>query len=267
MHRLAFPLVLGCEGAGILENGTEVLLYPCMGSPDFKGDETLDPKRNVFSELTNGTLAEYVNAPRRNVIIRPKGMGVETAAVLGVAWLTAYRMLVTKSGLKAGQTMLVQGSSGGVTTALIQLGAAAGMRVWCTGRTAAKRELGLKLGAERAFEAGAELPEKVDAVFDASGEVTWEHSMNSVKTGGTIVTCGGHSGRTVPVDISRVFVEQINIRGSYLGNLQEFQDLIAFVVAKSIKPHIGLVVPMEQANVGFQKMLSGETEGKIVVRL
>ncbi|KAF8855106.1 NAD(P)-binding protein [Acephala macrosclerotiorum] len=267
MHPLTFPLILGCEGAGILEDGTEVLLYPCMGSPDFKGDETLNPKRNIFSELTNGTLAEYVNAPRTNVVVRPKGMDVETAAVLGVAWLTAYRMLVTKSGLKPGQTMLVQGSSGGVTTALIQLGAATGMRVWCTGRSAAKRQLGLKLGAEKVFEAGVELPEKVDAVFDTSGEVTWEHSMNSVKTGGTIVTCGGHSGRKFPVDISRVFVEQINIRGSYLGTLQEFQDLISFVVANSIKPHIGLVVPIECADVGFQKMLSGETEGKTVVKM
>ncbi|KAE8449817.1 hypothetical protein EG329_007294 [Mollisiaceae sp. DMI_Dod_QoI] len=267
MHPLTFPLTLGCEGAGTLEDGTEVLLYPCMGDPDFKGDETLDPKRNVFSELTNGTLAEYVNAPRRNIVLRPKELNVESAAVLGVAWLTAYRMLVTKSGLRAGQTMLVQGSSGGVTSALIQLGAAAGMRVWCTGRTAAKRELALKLGAERVFEAGIELPEKVDAVFDTSGDVTWEHSMNSVKTGGTIVTCGAHSGRTISLNVIKVFVEQISIHGSYLGTLQEFKDLILFVVAKSIKPHIGLVVPMEQADVGFRKMLNGETDGKIIVEM
>ncbi|KUJ17964.1 NAD(P)-binding protein [Mollisia scopiformis] len=267
MHPLTFPLILGCEGTGTLAEGTPVLLYPCMGSPDFKGDETLDRTRNVFSELTNGTLAEYVNVPERNIVVRPKELEVESAAVLGIAWLAAYRMLVTKSGLRAGQTMLVQGSSGGVSSALIQLGAAAGMRVLCTGRTAAKRELGLKLGAEKAFEAGQELPEKVDAAFDTSGEVTWEHSMNSVKTGGTIVTCGGHGGRTIPVDVSRVFVEQINIRGSYLGTLQEFRYLIDFVVAKSIKPHIGLVVSMDEAEVGFRKMLNGETAGKIVVRM
>jgi NADPH:quinone reductase-like Zn-dependent oxidoreductase len=267
MHPLKFPLILGCEGTGVLEDGTPVLIYPCMGSPDFKGDETLDPARHVFSELANGTLAEYVNIPKRNIVPRPKELNVESAAVLGIAWLTAYRMLFTKSGLRAGQKMLVQGSSGGVTSALIQLGSAAGIRVWCTGRSAEKRELGLKLGAEQVFESGAELPERVDAVFDTSGEVTWEHSMNAVKTGGTIVTCGAHSGRAVPVDVSRVFVEQIDIRGSYLGTLEEFKDLISFIVAKLIKPHIGLVLPIEQTGVGFQKMVSGQTAGKIVVKI
>jgi NADPH:quinone reductase-like Zn-dependent oxidoreductase len=192
-------------------------------------------------------------------------MSFETAAVLGIGWLTAYRMLFTKSGLRAGQTMLVQGSSGGVTTALIQLGSAAGMRVWCTGRSPAKRELGRHLGAEKAFEASAELPEKVDAVFDTSGEVTWTHTMASVKTGGTIVTCGGHSGRGISIDVTNLFVQQIDIRGSYLGKLEEFRDLISFVSLKDIKPHVGLMIPLEEAAEGLRKMLGGETEGKIVV--
>jgi len=267
MHPIKFPLVLGCEGAGVLENGTEVLLYPAMGDPDFKGDETLDPQRNVFSEIANGTLAEYVIAPRRNIVPRPKELSVIEGSVLGIAWLTAYRMLFTRSGLRAGQTMLVQGSSGGVTTALIQLGAAAGMRVWCTGRTVEKRELGLRLGAEKAFTSGEELPEKADAVFDTSGEVTWSHTLASVKTGGSVVFCGGHSGRTAPTDLMAIVINQIDIKGSYLGTLQEFRDLISFVVAKGIKPLIGLVIPMEEANAGFQKMIDGETAGKIVVTI
>jgi NADPH:quinone reductase-like Zn-dependent oxidoreductase len=265
MHPLKFPLVLGCEGAGVLEDGTEILIYPVIGDPDFKGDETLDPKRNVFSELTDGTLAEYVNVPMRNAVVRPKELDAVSASVMGIAWLTAYRMLFSKSGLRPGQTMLVQGSSGGVTTALIQMGAAAGMRVWCTGRTTEKRELGLRLGAEKAFSPSEKLPEKVDAVFDTSGEVTWNHSMDSVKVGGTIVTCGRHSGTSVPMDLTMVFVNQLSIRGAYLGTLQEFKDLIAFVVVKGIKPHAGLVIPFEAADVGIQAMLDGKTEGKIVV--
>ncbi|KAL5321453.1 hypothetical protein ACEPPN_009411 [Leptodophora sp. 'Broadleaf-Isolate-01'] len=261
------PLILGCEGTGTLADGTEVILFPLMGDPEFKGDETLDPQRNVFSEKTDGTLAEYINVPKRNVIIKPERMSTETAAVMGIAWLTAYRMLFTKSGLRAGQTMLVQGSSGGVTTALIQLGSAAGMRVWCTGRTAAKRALGLKLGAEKAFESGETLLEKADAVFDTSGEVTWKHSINSVKTGGTVVTCGGHSGQFIPMEVSHVFVEQLTVKGSYLGTLEEFRDLIALVVAKSIKPHIGVVLPMAQTAEGFRMMVDGKTDGKIVVTM
>jgi NADPH:quinone reductase-like Zn-dependent oxidoreductase len=267
MHPPKFPLILGCEGAGVLEDETEVLLYPAMGDTDFKGDETLDPKRNVFSEITNGTLAEYVIAPRRNIVTRPKELSVIEASVLGVAWLTAYRMLFTRSGLRAGQTMLVQGSSGGVTTALIQLGAAAGMRVWCTGRTVEKRELGLRLGAEKAFISGKELPEKADAVFDTSGEVTWPHTLASVKTGGTVVFCGGHSGRTAATELMSIVINQVDIKGSYLGTLQEFRDLISFVVAKGIKPLIGLVLPMKEADIGFRKMIDGETAAKIVITI
>jgi NADPH:quinone reductase-like Zn-dependent oxidoreductase len=262
-----FSLTLGCEGAGILDDGTEVLIYPVMGDPNFKGDETLDPERHVFSEQVDGTLAEYVNVPLRNIVPKPKGLETVSASVLGIAWLTAYRMLFTKSGLKAGQTMLVQGSSGGVTTALIQMGSAAGMRVWCTGRTTEKKELGLKLGAERAFDSGEELLEKVDAVFDTSGEVTWEHSVDSVKAGGTVVTCGGHSGRSIPMEVNKVFVEQLNIRGTYLGTLEEFKDLISFVVAKSIVPHVSLVLSLNRADVGFRAMLDGKTVGKIVVTI
>lgn len=260
-----FPCILGCDGAGTLEDGTRVMLYPGLGDADWKGDETLDPTRHVFSDSTDGTLAEYMNAPRRNIVPIPGGMSFETASVLGIAWLTAYRMLFTKAGLRAGQTMLVQGSSGGVTTALIQLGSAAGMRVWCTGRTAKKRALGLRLGAEKAFEANEKLPEKADAVFDTSGEVTWKHSMASVKAGGTVVTCGGHAGMGISVDVFDVFYNQIDIRGSYLGTLEEFRNLIAFVDTKGIKPCIGLVIPAEETVEGFRKMMNGETEGKIVV--
>jgi NADPH:quinone reductase-like Zn-dependent oxidoreductase len=161
--------------------------------------------------------------------------------------------------------MLVQGSSRGVTTALIQMGAAAGMRVWCTGRTLIKRELADKLGAERVFVDGEELPEKVDVVFDTSGVDTWQHTIDSVKTGGKIVTCGVRSGRNIPMDIGKIFVEQLSIHGSYLGTLQEFKDLISFVLAKGIKPRVGHVLPLEKAVVGFKKILDGATDGKVVI--
>ena len=109
-----FPLILGCEGTGVLEDGTEVLIYPVMGNPNIKGDETLDPEPHVFSEQVDGTLAEYVNVPLRNAVLKPRELEMVSAGVLGIAWLTAYRMLFSKAGLKAGQTMLVQGSSGGL---------------------------------------------------------------------------------------------------------------------------------------------------------
>ncbi|UKZ80013.1 hypothetical protein TrVFT333_007777 [Trichoderma virens FT-333] len=264
-HSLTFPIVLGCEGVGTLEDGSRVILYPVMISPGYIGDETKDEKRNVFSELVDGTLAEYVAVPPANILPLPEEIDSVSGAVLGIAWLTAYRMLFTKSGMRPGQTMLVQGSSGGVTTALIQLGVAAGMRVWTTGRSAEKRKLAESLGAERTFEAGEKLPTLVDAVFDTSGTATWKHTVASVKTGGTIVVCGGHSGFELPTDAFRLLVDQLSIHGVYAGTLDEFRDLISFVAAKKIKPCVGNVLPLSEAVEAFKSIHEGKTQGKVVL--
>jgi NADPH:quinone reductase-like Zn-dependent oxidoreductase len=266
-HPLTYPRILGCEGCGQLEDGTAVILYPVMCDADYLGNETLDPRRHVFHEITDGTLAEYVVAPSRNILPRPSELDSVRGAVLGISWLTAYRMIFTKSGVRPGQTVLVQGSSGGVSTALIQLGAAAGLRVWCTGRTPEKRELATQLGAERTFSPGETLPCQVDAVFDTSGQVTWAHSMASVRPGGSIVTCGAHGGFHVSVDLLRVFNDQITIHGVYAGTLQEFKDLIQFVIAKKISPMIGNVLPMSKAYDAMKDVCEGRTSGKTVVTM
>ncbi|KAL7942693.1 NAD(P)-binding protein [Trichoderma barbatum] len=260
-----FPIILGCEGVGTLEDGSRVIIYPVMISPGYIGDETKDAKRNVFSEIVDGTLAEYVAVPPANILPLPKEIDSVSGAVLGIAWLTAYRMLFTKSALRPGQTMLVQGSSGGVTTALIQLGVAAGMRVWATGRTAEKRKLAESLGAEKTFDAGETLPAQADAVFDTSGTVTWKHSIASVKAGGTVVVCGGHSGFELPTDAFRLLVDQISIHGVYAGTLDEFRDLISFVAAKKIKPCVGKTLPLTDGAEAIRLIHEGKTEGKTVL--
>jgi len=124
-------------------------------------------------------------------MIRPKTESMTQAAVMGTAWLTAYRMLFVKSGLRPGQTMLVQGASGGVATALVQLGRAAGMQVWVTGRSDAKRAVAERLGADATFPSGARLPARVDAVFETVGEATWAHSMRALKPGGLVLVNTG----------------------------------------------------------------------------
>ncbi|MCJ1252464.1 hypothetical protein MMC24_000270 [Lignoscripta atroalba] len=264
LHPPKFPLTLGCDPCGVLDDGTEVVIFPVMGNPDWKGDETLDPDRHVLSERVDGTAAEYLVVPHRNVIPRPKELSVTSASVLGIAWLTAYRMLFTRSGLRAGQTMLVQGSSGDVTTALIQLGSAAGMRVWCTGRTDEKRKLAIRLGAQRAFSPGEKVPELVDAVFDMNGETSGKHSIASVKTGGTVVVCGIHSGDHASAELFRVFTEQLNIHGVFAGTLEEFKDLINLIVAKGIKPEVGNVLPLELIAEGLRDCWKGGPWAKLV---
>ncbi|KAK1249533.1 hypothetical protein MKX07_003049 [Trichoderma sp. CBMAI-0711] len=264
-HPITFPRILGCEGVGTLDDGSRAVIYPVMISPGYIGDETKDAKRNVFSELVDGTMAEYVAVPRANILLLPKQIDPVSGAVLGIAWLTAYRMLFTKSGLRPGQTMLVQGSSGGVSTALIQLGAAAGMRVFTTGRSPEKRKLAGSLGAERTFESGETLPEQVDAVFDTSGAATWKHSVASVKTGGTIVICGGHSGFELPTDSFRLIADQLSIHGVYAGTIDEFRSLVSFVAAKNIKPCIGKVLPLSEGAEAIRLVSEGKTHGKVVL--
>ena len=139
-------------------------------------------------------MAEQVAVPRRNLLPKPAELSFAEAACLPTAWLTAYRMLFVRSGLRPGQTVLVQGASGGVATALIVLGRAAGFRVWVTGRSEEKRAAALALGADQAFETGARLPERVDGVMETVGEATWSHSIKSLKPGGVIVTSGATTG-------------------------------------------------------------------------
>jgi NADPH:quinone reductase-like Zn-dependent oxidoreductase len=259
-----FPMILGCDGAGTLADGTEVVIHSIVNAPDWRGDETLDPQRTLLTERYQGTFADVVTVPAGNAVGKPRRLSSVHAAVMGTAWLTAYRMLFVKSGLRPGQRMLVQGASGGVSTALVQLGRAAGMSVWVTGRTEEKRTLATHLGAHEVFEPGARLPARVDAVFETVGEATWAHSMRAVKPGGVIVCSGATTGSHPDADLQRLFFLQIRVEGSTMGTRAELIDLLAFVESAGIEPQVGLVLPMERAEDGFRAMLSGETAGKIV---
>jgi NADPH:quinone reductase-like Zn-dependent oxidoreductase len=259
-----FPMILGCDGAGVLADGSEVVLHAVVGDASAYGDETLDPKRTLLTEKHQGTFADTVIVPARNVLPKPAGLSFSEAACMGTAWLTAYRMLFTRSGLRPGQTMLVQGASGGVSTALVALGKAAGMRVWVTGRSDEKRALAQRLGAHQTFESGARLPERVDAVFETVGKATWAHSMRSTRPGGTIVVSGSTSGPDASADLQRLFFMQLRVVGSMMGTRDELAGLLEFCELSGVRPQIGTELPMTDAPEGFDQMLAGETAGKIV---
>jgi NADPH:quinone reductase-like Zn-dependent oxidoreductase len=258
------PMVLGCDGAGVLEDGTEVVVHAVVGDPDWRGDETLDPKRTLLSELHDGTLAEVVLVPRGNVVPKPAELSFEEAACLPTAWLTAYRMLFTQAGLQPGSTVLVQGAAGGVATAVIRLGTAAGLRVWVTSRDEVKRARALELGADLAVESGSRLPARVDAVMETVGAATWDHSMRALRPGGTVVVSGATSGHEVPLDLRRVFFLQQRVVGSTMGTRQELERLVAMLVSTGVRPVVDAVMPLEQARAGFARMAAGELQGKIV---
>jgi NADPH:quinone reductase-like Zn-dependent oxidoreductase len=259
-----FPMILGCDGAGTLADGSEVVIYPVITSPGWIGDESLDPSRTLLTEKLQGCFADTVVVPARNVVRKPPSLTFTEAACMGTAWLTAYRMLFVKSGLRPGQTMLVQGASGGVATALVQLGRATGMRVWVTGRTEDKRALARSLGAHQAFESGTRLPDRVDAVFETVGKATWSHSAKSLKPGGIIVCSGATSGDADRAELQRLFFLQLRMVGSTMGTRDELRDLLSFLDITGLRPQIGMVLPMSTPERGFKAMLDGDTAGKIV---
>jgi NADPH:quinone reductase-like Zn-dependent oxidoreductase len=258
------PMILGTDAAGLDEDGNEVVVHGVVASPGWTGDETLDPKRSLFSELHQGTMAEKVAVPKRNLLPKPAELSFAEAACLPTAWLTAYRMLFVKSGLRPGSTVLVQGASGGVATALILLGRAAGYRMWVTSRTEAKREAAVKLGADQAFPSGARLPERVDVVMETVGQATWSHSVKSLRPGGRIVICGATSGDVPPAELTRIFFTQLSVAGSTMGTRDQLGRLVRFCEQTGTRPLIDRVIPLPEARDGFAAMIDGNLGGKIV---
>ncbi len=260
------PRILGCDGAGIDPDGNEVIIYPVVTSPDWIGNEMNDPARTTFSEAIDGTLAEQVLVPTRNLVPKPAGMSWAAAANMAVAWLTSYRMLFTQAQLQPGDVVLVQGAGGGVNSAVIQLGVAAGLRVWVTSRDAGRRERALQLGAEQVFESGARLPEQVPAVIDNVGAATWTHSINVLRPGGTLITCGSTTGDSPEkMGLRKIFFRELRIQGSSSGTMQEMRSLVKMIEATGLEPIIDTELPLARAREGFERLERGDVFGKIVL--
>lgn len=260
------PMILGTDAAGVTDDGREVVVHAVIGDAAANGgDETLDPRRSLLSERYPGALAEQVRVPARNLIDKPADLTFEEAACLPTAYLTAYRMIATKSGTREGDTILVQGAGGGVSTALIVLGKAMGRQVWVTSRDDDKLAWAMDIGAGAAFESGAKLPGKVDAVMETVGEATWSHSMRSLRPGGTIVISGATSGPNPPADLNRLFFLQLSVVGSTMGTIGEFRDMVDLMVRTGVRPIIDRVLPMEHAAEAFAVMEQGDVRGKLVL--
>ena len=260
------PMVLGCDAAGIDEKGNEVIVHAVLGDPEFPGGEIIDPGRTLLSELHPGTLAERVAVPRRNLVPKPESLSFEEACCLPTAWLTAYRMLFDRSGLRPGQTVLVQGAGGGVASAAIELGRAAGFRVWATSREERKRDYATELGAHAVFESGARLPAKVDVVLETVGKATWGHTLRSLRPGGRVVIAGATSGHDPAAELNRVFFKELEIVGSTMGTLEDLRNLVSMIDATGIRPRIDKTFPLADVAEGLRALAEGDVLGKIVIK-
>jgi NADPH:quinone reductase-like Zn-dependent oxidoreductase len=259
------PMILGCDAAGTTDDGVEVIVHAVVSDSDWRGDETMDPGRSLLSERHQGTFADVVTVPRRNVLPKPAELSFAEAACLPTAWLTAYRMLFTAAALPAGSTVLVQGAGGGVSTALVALASATGMRVWVTSRDPVKRDRALALGAHAAFEPGERLPERVDAVMESVGAATWEHSLRALRPGGTVVISGATSGYRASTELNRVFFLQLRVLGSTMGSRDELVRLARLCAVTGLRPTIDRTLPMEQAHEALATLAAGDVFGKLVL--
>lgn len=260
------PIVLGCDAVGETTSGDRVLVHAVIGDPGRgRGDETLDADGSILSERYDGTFAEYVNVPERNLLSLPSELSDVEAACLPTAWLTAYRMLFTKARLRPGQRVLVQGSGGGVASAAISLAAATGLRVYATAREADRGERARGLGAVAVVGPGERLPERVDAVIETVGAATWGHSLRSLVPGGVLVVAGATSGDSPSADLRRVFYRQLSVLGSTMGTKAELADLVRLLTDTGLRPVVDATYPLEQAPLALARLAAGDVVGKLVL--
>ena len=284
------PQVMGIDGAGVVEAvdagqgvsvGQRVLLYPGVtcGTCEFcvRGQEVLCTTMKLLGEHRDGTLAEYISVPVRNAVPMPDGWSFEEAAALGVNHLTAWRMLVTQARLQPGETVLVFGIGGGVSLAGLQLAKAMGARVIVTSREPDKCERALALGADAAICSSThDLVQEVmrltgkrgvDVVFENVGAAVWDSALRCAVRGGRIVTCGATTGDQPGADLRRVFIRQLQIYGSTLGNLAELRDLTDFCAQHHVRPVLDQVFALDQTHIALDRLASGQQFGKVAVRL
>ncbi len=284
------PLTMGLDGAGVVEEigaderrlqiGQRVVLHPgiACGRCEFclRGDDALCTSMRLLGEHRDGSFAEYVSLPARNVFAMPAGLSFGEAAALGVNHLTAWRMLHGKARLQPWESVLIFGVGGGVSLAALQLARLAGARTLVTSRDPAKLERARALGADVALDGRGDIVGQVmaatggrgvDVVIENVGEAVWNAALKSLVRGGRLVTCGATTGDQPAADIRRIFIRQLHILGSTLGSLGEFHDLLALVQRSGLKPVVDSVHTLDTVHAALDRLASGAQFGKVVVRI
>ncbi|WHZ12713.1 MAG: Alcohol dehydrogenase [Burkholderiaceae bacterium] len=288
-HRL--PQIMGIDGAGIVEAcdpnetrlkpGQAVVLHPGIncGRCEFceRGDDVLCTQIEILGEHRDGTFAELASVPARNVFAMPSCLSFAQAAALGVNHLTAWRMLFTRGQLKSPETVLIFGIGGGVSLAALQLAKAVGARVIVTSRSDDKLKHALALGADHAINGSTQDVARealaltngrgVDLVIENVGQAVWSSAMKSLVRGGRLVVCGATSGDQPPADLRRIFIRQLQIIGSTLGDLHEFRALLEFCGRGTVQPVQDSAFTLDRIHEALDRLDSGLQFGKIVIDL
>jgi NADPH:quinone reductase-like Zn-dependent oxidoreductase len=263
----SLPMILGCDAAGLDDTGRPVVAHAVLNDPAWTGPPLLDPMLSVLSEREQGTFAELVTVPAANLVPLPDGMGFHEAACLPTAWVTAYHVLFCQARLGPGDTLLVQGATGGLAAAAVKLATNAGVRVWATSRRPGAGEHLLELGAEGVLSHGARLPVRVDAVIDGIGTATWSHSLRSLRPGGTLVAVGGVTGFGASTDLGRIIRNRLHVVGSMMGCKADLEAVVDLCARGSVVPPVDEVIELDDLRRGLRRMVDGALLGKIVVSM
>jgi NADPH:quinone reductase-like Zn-dependent oxidoreductase len=287
--KLPLPHIIGADAAGEVHavgsavtgfaEGDRVVLDPGLscGQCEYcrSGRENLCDHFQIMGEETDGTAAEYIVVPARNLLKIPDHISYETAAAASLVYLTAWHSLITKANLRAGESVLIVGAGGGVNSASIEIAKLAGAKVYVVGSSAEKLEQAKRLGADEVIDRSMEDWSKaiftrtakrgVDVVVDNVGKETLFSSIRAVRRGGRILIVGNTSGPIAEVDLRYLFRKHISIIGSTMAPHSDFVTVMNLVFDGRLKPVVGATFPLEEAVQAHQAMERGDVFGKIVL--
>ena len=288
---LNMPHIVCADGAGVVDAvgagvtgftpGERVCIDPTIVEPDspalLTGLEN-QSRIHILGESVPGVAATYVCLPKRNLMKMPDGVTFEEAAAAGLVYLTAWHSLMTRGGLRPGETVLIVGAGGGVNSASIQIAKLTGATVYAVGSNAEKCAKAAELGADVTInrettpnwsKAIYQMTGKqgVDVVIDNVGTSTFNDSVRSCRIGGRILVVGATSGPFVDLDLRQVFARQISIIGSTMGPHQDYIKVMNLVFSGKLKPVIGAVLPLEEVRHGMEMLANFDVFGKIVLRV
>ncbi len=287
---IGLPHIGGADGAGTvdalgpgvagIELGAEVVFDPGLscGSCEYcrAGEHSLCVRFGVLGEHNDGTFSEAVVVAADALAPRPQHLSWEESAAFGLTFLTAWRMLIRRGGLRPGETVLIHGIGGGVSLACLQLAKLVGARAIVTSRDEEKLARAAELGADDTLPADEEVPRAVrgltekrgaDVVVDSVGEATWMASLKAAAKGGRVVTCGATSGANPKEEIRLIFWNQLSIIGSTMGSRDDWRRLMTAVGNHRLRPVVDVTVPLAEGGSAYQRLERAQQFGKIVLTI
>jgi len=264
------PRILGADGAGVrVDTGERVVINPGVEAPD--------GAIHVIGEHGDGTNAQLIAVPAGNVYPIPGDLSFEEAAAFPLVFETAYRMLVTRAGLREGEWVLIWGIGGGVSTAALAIAKALGARTIVTSSSDAKLERARELGADatvnhasgdvKAAVKEATAGRGADVIVEHVGEATWRTSLDVAAREGRIAVCGATTGPNPPAALHRVWWKQLSILGSTMGTKADFEGAYALIADGRARPVVDEVVPLAEIRAAHARLEAGEQLGKIVLAI